>query len=134
MERLRTLCLVLGIRAPSPDSGAYCRARAKLSELELRSLKVTLNLEDLRGKFPHMIRNEIWTHCLAYNLIRQTMASAAVTHERTPRTLSFAGATQVVAGAMTQASVVDGSTQRGLASLGCNQTLAGELPHLPPLT
>ncbi len=38
VERLRTLCLVLGIRAPSPDSGAYCRARAKISESVLQSL------------------------------------------------------------------------------------------------
>lgn len=38
VERLRTLCLALGLRAPSPDSGAYCRARAKLSESVLRRL------------------------------------------------------------------------------------------------
>ncbi len=31
VETIRSLCLALGIRAPSPDSGAYCRARAKLS-------------------------------------------------------------------------------------------------------
>jgi len=31
VEFIRSLCLSLGIRAPSPDSGAYCRARAKLS-------------------------------------------------------------------------------------------------------
>jgi hypothetical protein len=74
------------------------------AELDLRSLKVTMNLEDLRGTFPHMIRNEIWAHCLAYNLIRKTMATAAVTHECTPRTISFAGAVQSVAGMMGQAS------------------------------
>ena len=30
------------------------------AELDLRSLKVTMNLDDLRGTFPHLIRNEIW--------------------------------------------------------------------------
>ena len=74
------------------------------AELDLRSLKVTMNLDDLRGTFPHLIRNEISAHCLAYNLIRKTMATAAVTHECTPRTISFAGAVQSVAGVMGQAS------------------------------
>ena len=101
------------------------------AELDLRSLKVTLNLEDLRGKFPHMIRNEIWTHCLAYNLIRQTMASAAVTHERTPRTLSFAGASQIVAGVMAQASVVDGSTRGKLADQKLESIASHRVGHRP---
>ncbi len=38
VERLRTLCLLLGLCAPSADSGAYCRARAKLPESVLRRL------------------------------------------------------------------------------------------------
>ena len=38
VDRLRTLCVALSIRVPSPDSGAYCRARAKLSEDLLQRL------------------------------------------------------------------------------------------------
>jgi hypothetical protein len=38
VERLRTLCAELEIPAPSPDSGAYCRARAKLPERALERL------------------------------------------------------------------------------------------------
>jgi len=38
VDRLRTLCLGLAIRGPSPDSGAYCRARAKLSQDALQRL------------------------------------------------------------------------------------------------
>jgi hypothetical protein len=60
-------------------------------ELDLRSGKVTMHLEDLRGQRPEMVRKEIWVHWLAYNLIRKSMAAAAVTHECTPRTISFAG-------------------------------------------
>lgn len=74
-------------------------------ELDLRSLKVTMHLEDLRGRTPEMVRKEIWAHCLAYNLIRRTMAAAAIRHECQPRSLSFAGALQTVAGALPQASV-----------------------------
>ena len=40
------------------------------------------------------MRKEIWTHILAYNLIRTIMAQAAVRHEVQPRTISFKGALQ----------------------------------------
>jgi hypothetical protein len=38
VERIRSLCAAWEIPAPSPDSGAYCRARAKLPEAVLRRL------------------------------------------------------------------------------------------------
>jgi putative transposase len=81
-------------------------------ELDLRSSKVTQGLEDLRGTFPAMVRKEIWAHWLAYNLIRKTMAAAAVLHDERPRSLSFAGALQSVAGVMGQASVAEPSLLR----------------------
>jgi putative transposase len=96
------------------------------AETDIRSLKVTMNLEDLRGKCPHMIRNEIWAHCLAYNLICQSRAAAAVvSEEQTPRTISFAGALQSVAGAMVQASTASLSILRALA----DQKLASIARH-----
>ena len=47
-------------------------------ELDLRNLKISLQLDDLRGKTPEMVRREIWVHWLAYNLIRKVMAQAAI--------------------------------------------------------
>lgn len=84
-------------------------------ELDLRSLKVTMHLEDLRGQSPAMVRKEIWTHLLAYNLIRRTMAAAAIRHECQPRSLSFAGALQTVSGSLLQASVASCSQLHRLA-------------------
>ena len=84
-------------------------------ELDLRSLKVTMNLEDLRGKTPEMVRKEIWTHLLAYNLIRRTMAAAAIRHECEPRSISFAGALQTLSGSFSQASVASSSDLLRLA-------------------
>lgn len=75
------------------------------AELDLAALKVTMHLDDLRGQCPAMVRKELWTHNLAHNLIRKTMASAAATHECRPGTISFAGALQTVAGALCQTSV-----------------------------
>jgi hypothetical protein len=93
-------------RYPKKAIGQLYRERWH-GELDLRSSKITLGLEDLRGTFPDMVRKEIWTHWLAYNLIRKSMAAAAVTHACTPRTISFAGAVQTVAGVMGQASIAD---------------------------
>ena len=78
-------------------------------ELDLRSLKITMHLDDLRSTSPDRVRKELWVHCLAYNLLRKTIASAALSHECTPRTISFAGAVQTVAGVMGQASVAEPS-------------------------
>ena len=55
-----------------------------------------MQMHDLRCKTPELVRKEIWTHVLAYNLIRTVMAQAAATHELLPRSLSFKGAIQTL--------------------------------------
>ena len=66
------------------------------SELDIRSIKDSLNLGHLRCKSPKMIRLEFWTTLLAYNLIRTTAAGAALLHGKQPRSISFTGACQYV--------------------------------------
>ncbi len=65
-------------------------------ELDIRALKQTLNAEHLRCKSPEMVRRELWTKVLAYNLIRTTVAAAATLHSLAPRQISFTGACQYV--------------------------------------
>lgn len=65
-------------------------------ELDLRSLKETMHMDILRGKSPEIVRKEIWTHLLAYNLIRKVMMQAAIVHNKNPRNLSFKLALQMV--------------------------------------
>src|SRR5207244_11607312 len=65
-------------------------------ELDLRSLKQTMQLGILRSKTPVMVHKEIWAHLLAYNLIRTVMAQAAHEHRVLPRELSFKGALQAL--------------------------------------
>jgi len=67
------------------------------NELDLRSIKSTMQMHDLRCKTPELVRKEIWMHVLAYNLIRTIMAQAATKHEIEPRTISFKGAIQTLA-------------------------------------
>jgi hypothetical protein len=66
------------------------------AEIDLRSLKSVMEMDVLRCKSPEMVRKEIWTHMLAYNLIRTVMAKAAEEHERLPHTTSFKGAMQTI--------------------------------------
>lgn len=66
------------------------------AELDLRSLKQTLQMDILRCKTPELVRKEIWTHILAYNLIRTIMAQAAAKHGLEPRSISFKGAVQTL--------------------------------------
>jgi hypothetical protein len=65
-------------------------------ELDLRSLKQTLQMDVLRCKSPELVRKELWTHILAYNLIRTIMAQAATKHGIEPRSISFKGAVQTL--------------------------------------
>ena len=52
-------------------------ARRWRLELCLRDLKTVMGMDQLRCKTPEMVRKELWTYLLAYNLIRVRMAQAA---------------------------------------------------------
>lgn len=77
------------------DLAGLYRARWN-AELDLRSLKQTMQMDILRCKTPELVRKEIWTHILAYNLIRTIIAQAANNHHIDPRTISFKGAVQTL--------------------------------------
>jgi hypothetical protein len=68
-----------------------------LAELDIRAIKVTLGMDILRCKTPQMVRKEMWTCLLAYNLIHQTMLQSAQGAGVSPRTLSFTAAMQSIA-------------------------------------
>jgi len=59
------------------------------AELDVFSIKQSLNLDHLRCKSPEMIRRELWTTLLAYNMVRLVCAQAAFIHEKLPRQMSF---------------------------------------------
>jgi hypothetical protein len=80
---------------PKEELASLYRARWN-AELDLRSLKQTLQMDILRCKTPELVRKELWAHILAYNLIRAVMAQAAVRHGVEPRSISFKGAAQVL--------------------------------------
>lgn len=58
-------------------------------ELDLRNIKTTLSMEQLRCQTPAMAIKELWVYLLAYHLIRLLMAQAALQADQMPRQLSF---------------------------------------------
>jgi len=97
--RVKTLIvattLLDGDEFTKDDLADLYRARWN-AELDLRSLKQTLQMDVLRCKTPELVRKELWTHILAYNLIRTIAAQAAVKHGIQPRTISFKGTVQTL--------------------------------------
>jgi hypothetical protein len=97
--RTRSVVVVTTILDPGQASAeelaSLYRARWN-NELDLRSIKVTLQMDVLRCKTPELVRKEIWAHVLAYNLIRTVMAQAAAGEDVPPRSISFKAALQVL--------------------------------------
>jgi hypothetical protein len=97
--RAQTLIVATTLLDPAEvtqeDLGQLYRSRWN-AELDLRSLKETMQMRVLRCKTPELVRKEIWTHVLAYNLIRTVMAQAASQHGIEPRSISFKGALQTL--------------------------------------
>ncbi len=77
------------------DLAALFRRRWQ-AELNLRSLKTVMQMEHLRCKKPHRVRNEIRAHFIAYNLIRQVMCEAAIRGGVCPWQISFKAAMQTL--------------------------------------
>ena len=67
-------------------------------ELDIRSLKQYMGMDQLRCKTPFMVEKEIWTHLLGYNLVRKVGAQAAWEKGLSPRQISFTATVQAVLG------------------------------------
>ena len=64
--------------------------------MNLRSLKIVLEMDHLRCQTPERVRNEFYMHLVSYNLIRRLMAAAAWQAGRAPWTVSFKGTLQTL--------------------------------------
>lgn len=65
-------------------------------ELDFSYIKTTIQMDVLRCKTPDMVRKEIWTHLLAYNILRTLMWDAVLEHDVDPTRVSFKGTLQRV--------------------------------------
>ena len=103
-RRLHIITTLLDADAYSKEDIAELYGFRWNSELDIRSVKSNLNLAHVRCKSPEMVRREVRTTILAYNLIRATAARAALLHDRQPRQISFTGTCQYVLASWMQLS------------------------------
>ncbi len=80
---------------PASEIAALYRRRWQ-AELHLRSLKIALQMDHPRCKTPERVRNEFYMHLVAYNLIRELMATVAFRAGVSQWTISFKGALQTI--------------------------------------
>jgi hypothetical protein len=64
-------------------------------EVDFRNIKITLGLTTLKCKSPEMVKKEMWTHFLAYNIIRSLMLDSALYNKMLPRKISFKNSLQL---------------------------------------
>src|SRR5262249_53527707 len=113
VEQFKVITTILDATIDGVQIGNLFERRCD-AELDIRSIKSTMKMDVLRCKTPEMVRKEIWTYLLAYNLLRTVMAVAAAEHGIEPRQVSFKGAKQVV---MAFAPKIEAARSEGRAVL-----------------
>lgn len=101
------------------------------SELDIHGLKSSLNLGHVRCKSPEMVRRELGTTILGYNLIRTTAAGAALLHGQQPRQISFTSTCQYVLAGWMQLSLGLAQTQEAYLRLLLQQIAACQVANRP---
>ena len=88
------------------------------AELNLRSLKSSLGMDQLRCKTPSMVRKEHSVYLLGYNLVRGIASESALRHGMSVHRVSFTGTVQTLLMFTTQLLQAEGQEyDRSLARL-----------------
>ena len=98
-----------------------------LVELDIRAVKCSLNMDILRAKSPDMVRTELWSCLLAYNLIRLKMLQSCMESGRDPRSLSFTTTMQLLATNWLLCAVIGVSQE--MATLGQEASRSQRVGH-----
>ena len=122
---------LLDAREHTRDDLAELYHQRWLAELDIRAIKSNLGMDISRCKSPEMVRNEIWTCLLAYNLVRQTMLQSALAFDRSPRQLSFTAAMQKVAASWQQGPLLEAAVAAVLVEIHWKQIAGQRVGHRP---
>lgn len=104
-----------------------------LVELDIRAIKCSLDMDIIRAKTPAMVKTEIWSCLLAYNLIRLKMLQCCAVKGRMPRTLSFTTTMQLLAvnWVLASVSLTDETVQLGIET-SSSQTVGNRPDRVEP--
>jgi hypothetical protein len=100
-------------------------------EVDFRTIKATLEMDVLRCKSQPMVDKEMAVYFLAYNLVRWTMAKAAILADVLPRVLSFTGAKRLLGTFADQLRRTSGKQVRIVIATVTASIAALRLPHRP---
>lgn len=131
VESLTVVTTLLDAKKYSKDDLAELYHKRWLVELDIRAIKCTLGMDVLRCKTPEMVRREIWTCLLAYNLIRKTMLEAARKQSLSPRQLSFTAAMQKIAAGYGTLVLTGDATAAELIDIELTQLAGHEVGNRP---
>ncbi len=98
-------------------------------ELDLRAIKCTLGMDILRAKTPTMVRTELWSCLLVYNLLRESLLHAAQHSGRACRSLSLTATLQLF-GNLWLSNAIRG-VDAGLRELFFEHQIAIKVGHRP---
>jgi len=100
-----------------------------LVELDIRGIKCSLGMDTLRAKTPAMVRTELWSCLLAYNLIRLKMLQSSASRGRAPRSLSFTTTLQLLSTTWLLCAVVGVTCE--LSTLAQDASSSERVGHRP---
>ncbi len=90
LENGTTLAMVSSLEIDAVSAAElYCRRYDV--EFDIRDVKVTMDTENIRAKSAEMVKKELMTSVVAYNLTAQFRRQAAKLAKVEPRRLSFSG-------------------------------------------
>jgi hypothetical protein len=101
-------------------------------ELDIRAIKATLKMDELRCLTPFMVEKELWAHFLAYNLVRKVAAQAAALRGVWPRQVSFAASQDAVLAAWSKLTEATAADRRAVAEVllrGLGKEKVGHRPN-----
>jgi putative transposase len=130
-ESLMVVTTLLDAEDYSKDDVAELYHQRWLVELDIRTIKISMGMDGLRCQSPEMVRREIWTCLLAYNLIRQTVLEAALPTERSPRELSFTAALQKIAAAWAVVATAEESLLASMIDMLLTDLATHRVGHRP---
>jgi len=117
----------------SKDDIAALFRRRWQAELNLRSVKTIMQMEHLRCKEPHRVRDELRAHMIAYNLIRQVMVEPALEGGIRPWQISFKGTMSTVVEMLPILRLVSNTAELcDILMAVCGNALWGIAPTLFP--
>jgi hypothetical protein len=100
-------------------------------ELDIRAIKATLKMDELRCLSPFMVEKEIWMHFLGYNLLRKVAAEAAMVRGVCAREISFAASQQAVLGAWSKLTEATAAERLQLARVLLRALAKERVGHRP---